>query len=142
MNLFWILLNFSWGRILVAVFNLQIDLFWLTRSVKSLQWFLGVFEELEEEQISLDLDPPLVNFHLHLTGIPGHLYTFTRYTWKPVYILTGTPGYLHVYNNILNRCTWTTVYIWQVYMDTCLHLPGTPGYLYILNRYTWKLAYI
>ncbi|KAF6035942.1 NOX5 [Bugula neritina] len=47
----------------------RIDLFWLTRSVKSLQWFLGVFEELEEEQISLDLDPPLVNFHLHLTGL-------------------------------------------------------------------------
>jgi len=47
----------------------RIDLFWLTRSQKSLGWFTEVFKELEEEQLALGLNPPLVNVHLYLTGL-------------------------------------------------------------------------
>ena len=46
----------------------QIDLFWLTRSQQSLGWFIEIFKELEEEQLALGIDPPLVNVHLYLTG--------------------------------------------------------------------------
>ena len=58
----------AWSYIHMYIYVLQIDLFWLTKSQQSLSWFIEIFKELEEEQLALGLDPPLVNVHLYLTG--------------------------------------------------------------------------
>lgn len=34
---------------------------------------MEIFKELEEEQLALGLDPPLVNVHLYLTGMNSHI---------------------------------------------------------------------